>query len=217
MDLFHYKILGTTSYWWFDAKDCLVKHFIIGEHVLDIGANIAVNFGDYVLDINPEALAISRCKFKKLWDLNNLPLPYPDDFFDTVILSDVIEHMENDVEILKEMHRILKNGGRVIITVPAFSFLYSEYDKSLGHKKRYNQEDILKIINTFQIKILTFWNFFLFIPMAFLRKINRGFAKSLPYVMDRILYELLMFENYIIKRGGAFPVGTTLLVVISKK
>ena len=60
--------------------------------------------------------------------------------FDTIIYIDVIEHIENDVEELKKAAHFLKPNGHIIILVPAHNYLFSKFDKSIGHFRRYNKE-----------------------------------------------------------------------------
>jgi 2-polyprenyl-3-methyl-5-hydroxy-6-metoxy-1,4-benzoquinol methylase len=57
--------------------------------------------------------------------------------YDLVVLGDVIEHFENPVGVLKKAREFLKKDGRIIITVPALRFLWTDYDVQSGHKKRY--------------------------------------------------------------------------------
>ena len=77
-------------------------------------------------------------------------LPYEDNSFDTVICSDVLEHIGKHKLAIGELLRVARR--KVIITVPAYSWLYGEYDKLLGHRRRYNTNDF----SGFEIKHL-FW------------------------------------------------------------
>jgi len=60
--------------------------------------------------------------------------------FDAIIYIDVIEHIENDSAELQKASTFLKLGGKIIILVPAHNYLYSEFDKSIGHFRRYNKK-----------------------------------------------------------------------------
>lgn len=60
--------------------------------------------------------------------------------FDAIIYIDVIEHIENDTDELKKASTFLKPGGHLIVLVPAHNYLYSEFDKSIGHFRRYNKK-----------------------------------------------------------------------------
>ena len=64
--------------------------------------------------------------------------PLPNDCIDIVIMLNVLEHIENDLEALKNVYKFLKPGGRLIVEVPAGPWLYDSYDKELQHFRRYS-------------------------------------------------------------------------------
>lgn len=66
--------------------------------------------------------------------------------FDTIIYIDVMEHIENDAEELKKAATLLNTGGHIVVLSPAFQFLYSPFDKAIGHCRRYNKKIIRNII-----------------------------------------------------------------------
>jgi SAM-dependent methyltransferase len=66
--------------------------------------------------------------------------------FDTILYIDVLEHIPDDKGELIEAARLLKHDGRLIILVPAYQFLYSLFDRSLGHFRRYNRRSLMDII-----------------------------------------------------------------------
>jgi|688.fasta_scaffold64320_4 SAM-dependent methyltransferase len=63
--------------------------------------------------------------------------------FDAIIYIDVIEHISQDSVELQKASRLLKSGGHIIILVPAHNYLFSEFDKSIGHFRRYNKKMLL--------------------------------------------------------------------------
>lgn len=66
--------------------------------------------------------------------------------FDAILYIDVIEHIKNDAEELKRATQFLKPNGHLIILVPAHNYLFSEFDKSIGHYRRYNKEMLAKAV-----------------------------------------------------------------------
>ncbi|MBC7850071.1 MAG: class I SAM-dependent methyltransferase [Chitinophagaceae bacterium] len=68
--------------------------------------------------------------------------------FDTVVALNVIEHIENDLLAIRNCSQLLKNGGRLIILVPAWQKLYNNMDRELGHFKRYTVPQISSVITT---------------------------------------------------------------------
>lgn len=131
--------------------------------------------------------------------------------YDAILLMDVIEHIDDDEEFLREGTYYLKNEGLVIINVPALKGLFSKYDTAAGHKRRYNKEMIRKLFTHCQIEAVSirYWGFTL-LPIAFLRNvilkfigkdkiISTGFRppnKALNWILDKILsMESLVLES----------------------
>ncbi len=65
--------------------------------------------------------------------------------FDTIIYIDVLEHIETDTEEMKKAAALLNTGGHIVVLSPAFQFLYSPFDKAIGHCRRYNRKMLRKI------------------------------------------------------------------------
>lgn len=107
-------------------------------------------------------------------------LPFPDNSFDTVICSDVLEHIGPHKHAIGELLRIARK--KVIITVPAYKWLYGKYDQLLGHKRRYNTNDF----SGFEISHL-FW---FLVPIIFLRKLFRLQHRPLPTLIDDMYFRL---------------------------
>ena len=70
------------------------------------------------------------------------------DKYDTIIYLDVLEHIEHDQKEFLNAFSNLNDGGHLIVSVPAYNFLYSKFDKDFGHYKRYNKADFKKFIET---------------------------------------------------------------------
>lgn len=81
--------------------------------------------------------------------------------FDTIIMFDVLEHIENDDEFLNnEAYDLLKDNGKIIITVPAFQFLFSEHDKFLKHFRRYDKKMIKELVKKTNYNMINFHYFY---------------------------------------------------------
>lgn len=107
-------------------------------------------------------------------------LPYADNSFDTVICSDVLEHIGPHKQAIGELLRIAKK--KIIITVPAYRWLYGKYDRLIGHKRRYYANDFAG----FKIAHL-FW---FLLPILFLRKLLGLRHRPLPRVIDNFFFKL---------------------------
>ncbi len=91
--------------------------------------------------------------------------------YDIVLLLDVIEHIDEDDLFLNAAKKHLKDGGQLVVGVPAHRFLFSKYDHLVGHKRRYEKKKIISLYNAIGIddKVVRFWGFSL-LPLALLRK-----------------------------------------------
>jgi SAM-dependent methyltransferase len=144
--------------------------------------------------------------------------------YDGGILLDVLEHIKDDVEFLRTSAKYVKRNGIIIINTPALQTLYSNYDKEVGHVRRYNKESMMKLINNAGLEPLkiSYWGMTL-LPIAILRKrliankksdiIKTGF-KPAGKIQDFILRMLMNIEN-------AFPwnppIGTSLVAICKVK
>lgn len=107
------------------------------------------------------------------FDITKCPLE--DARFDAVVLLNVLEHIENDFEAIKQVYRILKPGGLAFIEVPAGPNLYDFYDKHLMHCRRYRLKDLKALAERANFKVLkaSHLGFFLYPLFALVKKINR--------------------------------------------
>ena len=93
--------------------------------------------------------------------------------FDLICMFDVLEHIEKDVETMSAIKRLLSPGGCVVITVPAFQWLYGTHDEFLHHKRRYSADQIRKVAASsgFAIRRISYFNTLLF-PLAVLARLK---------------------------------------------
>jgi SAM-dependent methyltransferase len=149
-----------SDYWWYVGKRWLVSrllgHWLKGTRpldILDVGCGTGANlqelqrFGNGSgCDIAPEAVSYCHSRGLKQVVLQPSPtaLPFPDGHFDVVTCLDVIEHVEDDVAMLREVARVLKPDGAALFTAPASPALWSVHDESLHHKRRYRRGELLE-------------------------------------------------------------------------
>lgn len=145
--------------------------------------------------------------------------------FSTIFLMDVLEHIEDPVAFLNSVSFHLKKSGRLIINVPAFQSLCSQYDEVAGHIKRYNIPDIKKELHAagFRIESASYWGMSL-IPLLMIRRfilrfyqkdqvIKVGFQPVSPLI-DSVLRYIMRIEYAIFSQP---PAGTSLMVVAQKE
>ena len=92
---------------------------------------------------------LKKIKNQKTSIINN-NFTQKDNAYDTILYLDVLEHIENDENELEIAFKSLKTGGALIINVPAFQHLYSQFDKDIDHFRRYSKNDLKKLTNKFK-------------------------------------------------------------------
>ena len=98
-------------------------------------------------------------------------LPFADDQFDLIALLDTVEHIADELAVLQECQRVLKPGGRLIVTVPAFMWLWSYNDEINDHERRYTAPELqMKLeLTGLRVRRISYNNFFLFPLIAGIR------------------------------------------------
>jgi SAM-dependent methyltransferase len=128
------------------------------------------------VDISPEAKQFCERKQLGIVTIGDLcALPYADNQFDLVLATDVIEHLDDDGRAVAELIRVLKPGGHVLITVPAFPSLWGLQDIVAHHKRRYRKRPLLQLLGArgLQCRQAFYFNFVLFAPIWLARQFIR--------------------------------------------
>ena len=79
--------------------------------------------------------------------------------FDTVIMLDVLEHIEDDIDILARLRSRLRHGGHLILKVPARPWLYSPMDQAIGHRRRYDKGRLCHVVRCAGYEVVATWPF----------------------------------------------------------
>jgi SAM-dependent methyltransferase len=137
---------------------------------------------------------------------------------------DILEHLEDDANGIRELYRVLKNEGILILTVPAFGFLWGIQDVMTGHKRRYSKKEITKELTEagFEIMKSSYFNFFLFFPILMARRMIHIFGVKIESE-NRINFPLINFflkaifflEPYVLKHFS-FPIGVSIFCIAKK-
>jgi len=119
----------------------------------------------HAMDVAHDAMAYCRSRgFERVVTASGLDVPYADASFDLVALFDTIEHIEDDLGVLHEVRRVLRPGGLVFVSVPAYQFLYSQNDRLVHHQRRYTRPQMLHLLRAAGLvpAKVTYFNTFLF-------------------------------------------------------
>ena len=123
-------------------------------------------------------------------------LNLPDNCLEAVGIFDVLEHLPNPETVLNEIYRILKPGGVLLTSVPAYQWLFSDFDVQIGHFRRYSRKSLFELLDGSNFKQIEISNlFFLFIAPALI-------LRRLPYLMGirgRKRKSVPTSENFLIK------------------
>ena len=139
--------------------------------------------------------------------------------YDVILMMDVLEHIEDDEAILRKIKLHLKPGGMLILSVPAYNFLWSNHDIVNMHFRRYTRNSLKKVIEEakFKTKFMTNWNSTFFPIIAVSRLIFRNTNKELNLknnFFSKLVYLILIFESYIVKKTG-LPFGLSIVSTCS--
>lgn len=227
--------------WWFasrrDLVRILLKRHLAGRKncfILEAGCgpgNILTSLDDlgtiFGIDINEAA--INMCKQKNAAYLSRatiMKIPFKDGSFDAVICSDVLYHvMVDDEAALKEMSRVCKKGGLLLIFEPAFEWLYSPHDIAEHARQRYSKKEICsKVKKSGLIIIKSSYHVFLLFPlilavrlikMIFLSGQSSDDLCTFPNLINKILLFIMAIENRILPFIN-FPWGSTIFCLVVK-
>lgn len=216
------------NHWWFASRtralNALMSRLLPqtpGFRLLDVGCgagNMIHHLSRYgqvkglEIDERPVKMARQRGYDVDMFDVTN-PMPFEAGTFDAVTALDVIEHNEDDVAILTDSYRILKPGGHIIITVPAFMWLWSHNDDINAHVRRYTAAELKqKLTQTgFKVRRVTYNNFFIF-PLAAALLLLRRLSNKEPELVSHHLDE----EAYQVEMEPASPPVNTILTLVGQ-
>ncbi len=146
--------------------------------------------------------------------------------FDVIGAFDVLEHIEEDRDVLKEMFNTVRPGGGIVLTVPQHMWLWSQIDDASFHKRRYGRKDFVQEIESagFRIRKVTSFVSLLLPLMALARmryllpsqKENYHLEFKLGNWMNRILESVMALELSLIRSGIGFRLGGSLFVIATK-
>jgi SAM-dependent methyltransferase len=228
-------------HWWFRGRRRVLVDLLKGVtgsaprplRILDYGCGTGGNTSAYaplgaVVGIEPDAAAVRLARERgeaQYCRSSGTNLPFRAAVFDVVVASDVLEHIEDDLEAVSEIARVLRPGGAAIISVPAHQWLFSEHDAALHHFRRYSKAALRDVLGRsgFRIRRLSYWNAALFPAICLHRLLSRPGSRheprsdttSSPWLINEALAALLEVEAAVL-RHAPLPWGVSLVAVAER-
>ena len=233
------------THWWFISKRNIILYLIekllpktnanredcqIADLGCGCGATLKALSRKYrVFGMDSSDHAVKFCSEKGLSiQRGELPhdIPYEKNKLDAVLLLDVIEHVTNDREAVKEAFSLLKSGGILICTAPAYQWLWSMHDEMHHHKRRYSKKDFCRLFELSDAESIVcgHYNAFLF-PLALLERLTSKFLRrkrprrtihQFPGALNSILEKIFSLERFILQKVP-LPFGLSLIGVVRKR
>lgn len=181
-----------------------------------------------VLDDHEEALRLLRTRFRpeQILGLAGDQVPLPDASLEYVTALDVLEHTPDDQAVVKGFHRLLKSGGIALVTVPASMALWSDWDVTLHHFRRYSRPQLRALFpdDRWELLYVNYTNVAVYPAVWLVRKWRKWFPKradavrtedKLPAAPVNALLRWLFVAPA--RWRVPFPFGVSLLLVARKR
>lgn len=179
------------------------------------------------LDYSDDAIHFCKEIFQGVVKKGSLPddVPYQNGSFDLITALDVIEHIDRDVDSLKAIRALLTPSGKAVITLPAYMFLWTNFDELNEHKRRYTLGELEEKLSQagFTIEMISYFNTLLFPVVYIVRMFNRILHRSgasdveMPSsIVNAVLRAIFDFERTLLKHVR-LPFGVSILAIVSTK
>lgn len=183
-------------YWWHRARQTIVAR-ILGRYlddgprgrVLDVGcgaggtSTVAAADGRLLgVDLGAEATIAAQARGLEVARMDATELGVLPNTFDLVVALDVLEHLDDPAAAAREFRRTLRPGGTLLVTVPAYQWLWSSHDVALGHRRRYTSEPLRSLLTRagFDVELCSYVMTAVLPPAAVVRLIERLPGRKRP-------------------------------------
>ncbi len=229
------------EHWWFVARRSLFSELIRSTHpdtvqgavIVDVGCGTGGNFallrayGEVVgLELDAVAAAMAGAHGQVIQGGDSACWPIAANSVGTFTAFDVLEHIADDKAAMTNMFASLKPGGRLILSVPAYGWLWSQHDELLHHQRRYLARQISSLARGvgFEVRYISYHNCMLFPLSVLLRLLSRLSGGSLSVDENRVpappinwlLRTIYSLERHLVKRRIRLPFGLSIMAVLLK-
>ena len=221
------------GHWWFVGKRLILRRLLERletGRMLDLGCGTGGVLRDWkgsgsCVGIDRSALALQICArrgFTTLARGDLTQLPFRERSFDTVLLLDVLEHLEDDVDFLQKAARVCREGGLLVISVPAFPSLWSQHDETFEHYRRYRVSGLQEVVEAagLQSERFTHTNALLFPVAALWRLLSYRLGVGriapkhdfwpIPRWLNALLIQVYRFEAWLLGLAN-LPAGVSVV------
>jgi SAM-dependent methyltransferase len=223
----HYEV--EDRHWWYRGRwavvEALLSHADLppNPRILDAGCGTGGNLRKFgrigtASGVEPSAEAVQFCRERGLERVQQAgleSLPFDDGSFDLVAATDVVEHVAAEGQALQELRRVAVPAGLMLLTVPAYMWLWSEEDVNLHHHRRYTRQRLVRAVQEagWEPVFATYFNTLLLPPIALAKKLprrgERGDLDRTPASMDGLLSLPMRLEARLIRAGVSLPAGVS--------
>ncbi|WP_114952898.1 class I SAM-dependent methyltransferase [Sphingosinicella terrae] len=227
-------------HWWYVARrrilhDLIARHVALPDQarILEIGCGTGHNFEMLrgfgrldAIEVDPQARSLASRRLGQA--VGDAPLPglsgVADGAYHLVALLDVLEHVDEDRASLESIAAKLAPGGRILVTVPAYQWMWSVHDAAHHHKRRYSKRTLEAVIRSagLEAERVGYFNSLLFPVAAAARLVGRLAGKQSsddklpPAPLNRLLRGVFGLERHLVGRVS-FPVGVSLFALIGSR
>jgi SAM-dependent methyltransferase len=225
------------SHWWFAGRRAVIDVLLQGAdlppapRILDAGCGTGRQLQEYarlgsVEGFDPSPVAVEFCHARGLGFVRQGTLaapPYDDESFDLLCASDVLEHVGDDSLALRELRRLARPGAHLLVTAPAYRWLWSPHDDAHHHFRRYTQPQLTERASAsgWRPTRATYFNSALLAPIAAVRLAQRlrppapagSDYERTPAALSAALAGVMRAEARLIGSGRSLPVGVSIGLV----
>ncbi len=228
-----------SGHWWYVSRRAIMRSTLqqlalpANARILDVGSgtggylDMLAEFGVVTaieMDANARKLAAEKTlgRYEIRAGVCPSDMPFEHEKFDLICLFDVLEHIDQPVETLQRLNSLLAPGGRILLAMPAYQWLWSAHDQYLHHKRRYTSKLLAQeaALAGLQVTRATYFNMFLF-PLAVtarlldrLRKRETSSGMSTPPAFwNACLQRIFSSERALLARAN-LPFGLSMLAVL---